>query len=232
MSMEGENDLGSIGPLARNSLRHDIVVRLLESVFRGDVPAGTRLVIRKLATQFGISATPIREALVELEAIGIVQFAHNRGAVVRPFGRQQLREIFHLRRILEAEAALCACGRIPPEDLASLRHDMKQLLDLGGDESPQWLQRAMATDRRLHELMAAHCGDARLADEISRYNTLIQTIRDLIGNRRHAQQRALSDHMLIVDALLAVDAEKAAAATARHVDLSLKAVESLMFQET
>lgn len=196
------------------------------------MPAGTRLVIRKLATQFGISATPIREALVELEAIGIVQFAHNRGAVVRPFGRQQLREIYHLRRILEAEAARCACGRIPPESLASLHHDVKQLLDAGGDESPEWSRRAMATDQRLHELIAAHCGNARLVDEISRYNTLMQTIREIVGNRRHAQQRALSDYMLMVDALLAIDAEKAAAATARHIDATLKAVEAVMFHES
>ena len=50
----------------------------------------------------GISATPIREALVELESIGVVQFVHNRGTIVKPFGPQQLREIYHLRRVLEA----------------------------------------------------------------------------------------------------------------------------------
>jgi len=232
MNNDTHNTLGQVGSLARNALRHDVVSRLVASIFRGEYPAGTRLIIRQLAEQFGISATPIREALVELEAIGMVQFAHNRGAIVRPFGRQQLQEIYHLRRILEVEATRCACGRIPREDLASLRHDVKQLLDAHGDESPQWSQGAMATDQKLHKLIAVHCGEARLADEINRYNTLMQTIREIVANRRQAQQRALSDHLLILDALLAIDAEKAAAAMGRHIDSTLRAAETVMFQGT
>ena len=217
-------------PLTSNALRHDVVVRVLASIFQGTLPAGTRLVIRKMAEQMGVSATPIREALVELEGIGLVQFSHNRGTVIKPFGPQQLRDIYHLRRVLESEAARCACGRIPCDDLKSLRREIRQLL-IDDTETPEWSQKAMVTDRKLHDLTAKYCGNARLADEINRYNTLIQTIREIMGNRRHVQQMALKEHMPIINALLAGDPERAAAAMVRHVKRTLKSIETVMFQQ-
>ena len=100
------------------------------------------------------------EALVELEAVGVARFTHNRGAIVKPFGPQQLRDIFHLRRILETEAARCACGRLQRETLESLRSGMRELADDGG--SRQWSEEEMGTDRHFHELIAAGCGNARI----------------------------------------------------------------------
>jgi DNA-binding GntR family transcriptional regulator len=218
------------GPLASTALRHDVVVRLMAAIFQGSLPADARLIIRRMAEQMGVSATPIREALVELEGIGLVQFSHNRGAVVKPFGPQQLRDIYHLRRVLEAEAARCAFGRIPRDDLKSLRDEMRQLL-AAARESPEWSRKAMLTDQKLHDLTAKYCGNARLADELHRYNTLMQTIREIVGNRSRAQQTALKDHIPLVNALLGDDAERAAAAMARHVDHTLKAVETVLFKK-
>lgn len=217
-------------PLTSNALRHDVVVRLLASIFQGTLPAGARLIIRKMAEQMGVSATPIREALVELEGIGLVQFSHNRGTVIKPFGPQQLRDIYHLRRVLESEAARCACGRIPRDDLKSLRRETRQLPN-DDTETPEWSRKAMATDRKLHDLTAGYCGNARLADEINRYNTLIQTIREIMGNRCHVQQMALKEHMPIINALLAGDPERAAAAMVRHVNSTFKSVKTVMFQQ-
>jgi DNA-binding GntR family transcriptional regulator len=226
--MENKSPLDWAGPVASNALRHDVVVRLMAGIFQGTLPADSRLNIRKMAEQMGVSATPIREALVELEGIGLVQFFHNRGAVVKPFGCQQLRDIYHVRRLLDSEAARCACGKIPREELQSLRREMRRLLD-SGDQSSEWLQEAIASDRRLHDLVAAHCGNDRLADEVGRYNTIMQTVREIVGNRRHAQQVALKDHMAVVNALLAGDAERAADAMRRHIDGTVNLVEAVMF---
>ena len=110
--MERSDATEQARPLSRGALRHDVVKHLLMAIFQGEMPAGTRLVAKRLAESLGISATPIREALVELAAMGVVQLSHNRGAQVNPFGRQQLHDYFHVRRILEMEAARSACGRI------------------------------------------------------------------------------------------------------------------------
>lgn len=214
--------------LSPKALRHEVVKHLLNQIFAARLPAGSRLVVQKLSGQFGISSTPVREALVELEYFGVVEISHNRGAIVRPFGPAQLREIYQLRRILETEATHVACGHIDRAELERLRGDM---LALTKDhvESAQWSTAAMAVDRRLHDLIATHCGSARLASEIARYNTLVQGGRDLVGNQRKAQDKAVQDHLAILDALLAEDAEESAKQMARHINSTAEHVEAVMF---
>jgi DNA-binding GntR family transcriptional regulator len=199
----------------------------LDAIFVGDLPSGTRLIVMKLAAQFGLSSTPVREALVELEAVGIVCFEHNRGAIVKPFGPDELREIYQLRRILEVEATRTACGRIDRGDLDSLREDMKKLLRARRDR--QWVEREMATDRRLHELITSSCGSARLAQEIHRYDNLVQSLRDVVGRERRAQLQALEEHLAIIDGLSADDADAAAAAMAKHIERAAESVAMVLF---
>jgi len=162
------------GPFWRGALRHDVVKRLLMSIFQGELPADTRLAAKRLAEGLGISATPIREALVELEAVGLVELLHNRGALVKAFGQQQLREFFHVRRILETEATRCACQHFDPPSLEALSSQAKNLLEADGHPADEWLARTISADRQLHEAIATRCGNARLAHEIHRYDTLMQ----------------------------------------------------------
>ncbi len=213
--------------LSHGALRHQVVRRLLNSIFLGESPSGAQLRVMKLAAQYGLSSTPIREALVELESVGMISFVHNRGAIVNAFGPGQLREIYQLRRILEVEATCSACGRIDAGELESLRREMKLLLK--AKHNLHWAEREMATDRRLHALIAASCGSKRLAQEIHRYDTLIQSLRDVVGHERRAQQLANREHIAILDALLADDAPTAVAAMAGHIDHTADSVSKVLF---
>ncbi len=181
----------------------------------------------KMAEQFGTSSTPCREALVELESVGVVEFIHNRGAAVAPFGAQELREIYQLRRVLEAEAAAQACGRINEETLSSLRDKLQKLKDTPYDEN--WGRVETDCDLRLHGLISAECGSRRLAKEIRRYDTLVQTIREIIGADSTAQQRALVEHLEIIDKMLAGDAAGTAAAMINHIESAALEAETAMF---
>ena len=225
--MDDISSLDQMPALSRTALRHEVVRRLLGAIFRAELPEGTRLVAHALARQFGISATPIREALLELETIGVVEFPHNRGGVVKAFGPRQVREIYHLRRILEAEATRCACGRVDRSALEGLKRKMAELLE--ETERPDWSEAVMEADQRLHRMVDECCDNERLRDEIRRYNTLIQTTREIVGNQHKAQSQALAEHLPILDALLAGEPETAAAAMARHIDNTAKAVEAVMF---
>ena len=214
-------------PASRGGLRHLVVQSLLKEIFLRELKPGARLMVMKLAEQFGTSSTPCREALVELESVGMVEFIHNRGAAVAPFGAQELREIYQLRRILETEAAAKACGRINKQTLSSLRDKLQDLKDTPYDEN--WGRVETDCDLRLHGLISAECGSRRLAKEIRRYDSLVQTIREIIGADRTAQQRALVEHMEIIDKMLAGDAPGAAAAMVKHIESAAHEAETAMF---
>src|SRR5947208_15561401 len=89
--------------------RQTVVESLLAEVCQGRLRAGGHLVTRELAERFGVSHTPIREALVALAGIGIVDLLPNRGAVVRHVRADEVREICEVRCVLECEATRCAC---------------------------------------------------------------------------------------------------------------------------
>lgn len=212
--------------LERRSIRQDLLRTLLMAIFQGQIKVGQTLNIQRLAARFGVSATPVRESLVQLASIGMVEMRHNYGTVARPFGRVELSEIYHLRAVLECEATRTACGRISGDELLALRTEMQGLLDARGE---QWSERAMAADRALHALIASHCGSRRLEEEIGRYNMLMQCIREVVGNYCHAQDKGLYEHLNIVDALLANHPELAAQAMRSHILSTAESVKTAHF---
>jgi DNA-binding GntR family transcriptional regulator len=215
--------------------RQAVAERLLESVFKRQFAPQARLRVEPLAEQLGVSVTPVREALVELAGIGIVELQPNRGAVLRPFGPQQLREICHLRRILEGEAARSACGRIAPHELRMLAAELRRLV--AAPRSPQWSAETRLYDTQVHELIAAHCGSERLAYEIGRYKVLFRALRDVRHQRRQSradfqQMEENSEHLAIVEALLADQKDEAAVAMSRHILSAAEALERDLFPPT
>jgi DNA-binding GntR family transcriptional regulator len=220
-----------MGPISRGALRNDVVRHLLMAIFQGEMPAGTRLVAKRLADSLGISPTPIREALVELAATGVVQLLHNRGAKVNPFGRQQLRDYFHVRRILEIEAARCVCGRIDAPTIRMLQQEMEDLRTTKSKVDAEWSRRATAADRKLHDTIAANSGNARLAYEIRRYHVLMQCFREIANHGGQFQRQGVEEHLSILEAIAAQSAERAAAAMSRHIESVGSATEAVLFQK-
>jgi DNA-binding GntR family transcriptional regulator len=107
--------------------RRTIVESLMSDVFHGRILAGQHLVTQELADRFGVSHTPIREALISLAGVGIIDLQPNRGAIVRQVSARDVREICQVRKALECEATRNACGRIRQAELQSLAADLKRL---------------------------------------------------------------------------------------------------------
>ena len=115
--MQALSDEQSDEPMTRGNLRQQVAFRIFTGVFEERFRSGERLVVQRLSWLYEVSPTPVREALVELSTLGIVTLLPNRGAVLLPFGPEQIREIGQVRRVLEVEATRCSCGRIGPSEL-------------------------------------------------------------------------------------------------------------------
>lgn len=198
------------------------------AIFGGAIRSGDRMVAQKLAEQFGVSSTPVREALVELASVGLIEILPNRGAVCLPFGVRELRDIYHLRRVFEVEATRLACGRLAERDLRDIRD---HLLHLTKSHARDWSHRAMQMDTKLHSQIAQACGSIRLCYEIDRYQNLMQAIREVMGDQNQVQHRAVEQHLNIIDALIAKDCNAACRAMAMHIDQTALAVEGAFFQD-
>jgi len=201
---------------------------LLADVFLGRLRAGQHLVTQELADRFGVSHTPIREALIALAGNGIVDLLPNRGAVVRRVTAREVREVCQVRRLLECQAARSACGRIAPADLDALASDLKRLLAVPAASAVHFMAEARIVDSRLHDLIAVSCGNAFLANELSRLKALFRAFRD-VSYTRHEEcndfQRLAEEareHLAIVEALRAGDRRGAARAMARHIQQAVK----------
>ncbi|HUY92265.1 MAG TPA: GntR family transcriptional regulator [Pirellulales bacterium] len=203
--------------------RQAIVASLLREVFQGQLRAGQRLATQALADRFGVSHTPIREALVSLAATGMIDLLPNRGAVVRRVTPKDVREICQVRRALECEAVRRACGRINAAELQELAADFKRLGSVRSRQRPRFLEEARRLDSRLHDLIAGSCGNAFLANEIGRLKTLFRAFRDVSWehDQAHNDLKRLAEesheHLAIIEALIAGDRRQAARLMSQHI---------------
>ncbi len=198
--------------------RQAIVESLLREVMQGNLRPGEHLVAQSLADRFGVSLTPVREALIALAGIGVVDLAPNRGAVVRRLTPREIGEIYEVRRILECAAVRAACGRIDPTELRELKAAIESLVGKCAEASPRIIDEARAIDSRLHDTIARNCGNSFLGKEIGRLTILFRAFRDLAWEVEAMRQddRRLPvearEHLEIVASLLAVDRRRAARA--------------------
>jgi DNA-binding GntR family transcriptional regulator len=203
--------------------RQTLVEALLADVFQGRLRAGSHLVTQELALRFGVSHTPIREALVALAGIGIIDLLPNRGAVVRRVAIQEVREVCHVRRLLECAATRSACGRLDLAELHALADELRRLMLIKNLSGPAFIEEARILDSRLHDLIAASCGNAFLAKEIGRLKILFRAFRDVAWehdgklNDFHRLAEEAREHLAIVEALIAGKAKDAARAMALHI---------------
>ena len=203
--------------------RRVIAESLLAEIFQGKVRAGERLVIHDLAERYGVSQTPIREALVTLEGVGIIDLAPNRGAVVRRVTAVDVREVCQVRRALECEAVRRACGRIDLAELHQLADALGKIEAAKTRSHRNLIERARRLDNQLHDLIAESCANRFLAQELGRLKLLFRAFRDVswewktANNDHHRFREEAREHLAIVDGLLADQPRQASRAMARHI---------------
>lgn len=212
-------------PLQRGGLRTQVSQRLAIAIFARHFKAGEKLTVQPLAELFGVSRTPVREALMELESLGMVEVLPHKGALVREFGPHEARDLIQFRKILEREAVRCACGKIPQDQLERLRRELKQVSS--DPPSAASNQATRELDLRLHATIASYCQNRRLQEEIARCWTICKAMADayyilLRASDRFVRMEENLEHLAIVEALLAGNSDASQRALEAHLDTFLE----------
>src|SRR5262249_46641479 len=119
--LRAELTTSELTPLTATSLADEIAFRLRSDILEGALPLGTRLQQDELCARFGVSRTPVREALRQLQALNLITLAPSRGATVRIPSRRELIEVYELRSDLDGLAARLAAERWSGGDLVEIR---------------------------------------------------------------------------------------------------------------
>lgn len=208
-------------PIAKTSLAESVYQRILEAILSGTLAGGMELSEVALAAELGVSRTPVHEALLRLAADGLVEDLASRQARVAKFTRQDLADIYEVRRILEPAAAELAAARIADEQLAALRTAADELI--AAESKRDWPSRAIDFDLHFHDVVAAAAGNERLRREIVMYRRLVRAFCRATGTRDNLRQ-AFAEHQRILAALVARDAQAARIAMDEHIVARLQSV--------
>ncbi|MBA2248000.1 MAG: GntR family transcriptional regulator [Chloroflexia bacterium] len=196
------------------ALRHDVRNHLRNQIFDGTLQPGARIVESRLARELGISQTPVREALRELEQMGLVVSYPNRGSSVRRIEPQDAAEMYTLRAHLETMAIQLALPRISDDDLATLDGLIEGMIDAGDNQDPELLTKL---DTQFHEFILECSGHRLLLRTWQSISPLNWTMMTVVRLRDRNLRELAERHRPIVEALRARDAGQAERAVREHV---------------
>lgn len=195
--------------------------RLRSEILDWRLQPGAALAEVELAARLGVSRTPIREALARLLAEGLAEAQGARGVVVSAASMENVVELFEVREALESQAAALAARRRDPAAFQALRAELAHARDLlaGPDRAAYY-----DLVRRLDEAIDDAVGNAYLVGELRGLRTHLARIRRLSSDDTARLTEAATEHLLIVDAILAGDPDLARNATAVHLHRSLACI--------
>jgi DNA-binding GntR family transcriptional regulator len=190
----------------RDQLEQDIVT--------GTLRPGERLDEQGLAVRFGVSRTPIREALMQLATAGLVTLQPRRGAFVAALGLKDIVERFEVMAALEAACGALAARRITDEERRELlaAHEACAREAAGGGSDAYYY-----ANEHFHEVIYAACHNAFLAEQTRQLHDRLKPYRRLQLRARSRVAGSLAEHQGIVDAILAGEGDEAERLLREHI---------------
>lgn len=185
-----------------------------EEILNNRLVPGALLPIDRFAEELKLSRTPVREAILRLQREGFVEIRPRLGTIVAHLDLRRLREMYHVRGVLEGEAARLASGLIPEEALAAVYRELRSQRTSGAVS----IEAMSEAGQRLHEMIINYCGNAILTETI-------RSLQDHFIRFRHVSLRIPAkvlgshrEHLDIVDALKNQDGALAERLSRQHFE--------------
>lgn len=202
----------------RDTLAEQVRVEIRRRIFSSELALGERLSVDMLAAELNVSASPVKEALKQLQREGLVVIKPRSGTIVRQFTQQDVLDLYEARRVIEpaAAASVVRHGRASAQLILMLEQTIDSLAYAAKGLSFDRPADVTDTDSHFHRLIVEATNNPVLAEL---HSILIDRAR-LVRNYASRGPRAvetLSEHRRIVDALKRGDEAEAAAASADHL---------------
>ena len=206
--------MGRSDTIVRRSLHNELVERLNTLIVEGKLMPGTKVPERELCERFGVSRTPMREALKVLAAEGLISLEPNRGAWVTEVTTEELEEIFPVMGALEALAGELACARISDKEIVEIRrmHD-RMVAHRRNERLPEYFKENQA----IHQAILRAANNSVLASEYQALAVKMRRARYLANMSVARWDKAVEEHEEIIAALEARDGLALAAILKNHL---------------
>ena len=194
-----------------------IYQKLLAAIENGDLRPGDRLLETDLAQRFGVSRTPIREAIRRLETDGLVAHKPRVGAMIRVLAQQEIVELYEMRIVLEATAAQMAAKHASKAEIHTLKTLNAQMMQVATDP-----YKVAMLNRKFHGCILSAARNRFLAQS---HNSLSHALVLLGKTTLESSERVkdvVAKHDAIVEALKSCKPEKAAKIMRTHMEASLE----------
>ncbi|GAA2042936.1 GntR family transcriptional regulator [Agromyces tropicus] len=205
----------SVTPIAQPpSLRERVEAALASAIRSGEMKPGELFSAPTLAARFDVSATPVREAMLNLEKQGFVEIVRNKGFRVTRVSDRDLQDLVEVRQLLEPPVARLVAGRIPAEEYPRLRSLAGRIVDGAARGS---LADYLEADAEFHRAVTDFTGNPRLSAVVSdlRAQTRLPGLADLIATEELSA--SANEHLELLELLEAGDGEAAEELMRRHL---------------
>jgi DNA-binding GntR family transcriptional regulator len=197
-------------------ISEQVFQRLVEAIVLGtELQAGQPLRESALAVDWGVSRTPIREAVRRAAALGLVELRPNQRPLVRKLTQEDVGKLFILRETLELLALDLAWERLDAATLKPLLERAKALQDKTPDAD--WLREALLYDGDLHLLCIEHCGNPWLKLTMKSLWTFVRILQSVVAELPQHAVTAFGEHQAILQALVDRDRFRARALLKEHL---------------
>ncbi|MDJ1159204.1 GntR family transcriptional regulator [Chelatococcus sp. SYSU_G07232] len=191
--------LSAAGAPTRESLHDEVLARLRDFIVEGHLKPGDRVPERQLCETFGISRTPLREALKVLASEGLIDLLPNRGARVRKFTEKDVRDSFELLASLEAAAGRLACARISEAEVAEIE---RLHYDMYGHYMRRELPEYLKLNQAIHAAIVAASNNQALQAAHRSLTARMRQFRYSASTiKRDRWGQAMREHEQMIDAL-------------------------------
>jgi len=212
--------------LELRSLQQQIHDRLLGRILRRELEPGERISPPEIAAALGVSITPVRDAVNQMAAEGLVTVTPRRGTIVSPVSMRDIEELYEIRLMIEPQAAELAAVRASPAEIARMQ-ELAEQLESGPpagasrvDDLETYLQE-IATDAELHAAVVRAACNLRLNALYDGLRTHVHIARAVFPRLYRGQPHRRGEHQRIVDAIAAHDGGAARDAMAGHLRQAL-----------